>query len=221
MQRLRSGLRSGLLVGCLSTMMWSLAEPIATFTSPSPAAAQLFNSPLDQLPVEQRVALRKGQPLVTGEKGRYMARVLIPTSSDIAWSVLTDYGNLSKFMPNVASSKILSVNGNQKVVEQIDARQVFLLSIKSRIRSAITEQAKSRIDFRQVDGDLQSLQGYWKIEPIAPYAGAKPTQVLITQVIEAQPNSATPKGIFYSLFKESLGESMSAIGKEAVRRGRS
>ena len=212
--------RSRWLIGCLGVMLWSLAEPVATFTALSPASAQLFNSPIDQLPVEQRVTLRNGQPLVTGEKGRYMARVLIPTSSDVAWSVLTDYGNLSKFIPNVASSKILSINGNQKVVEQIDARQVFLLSVKSRIRSAITEQAKSRIDFRQVDGDLQRLQGYWKIEPIAPYAGAKPTQVLITQVVEAQPNSATPKGIFYNLFKDSLGESMSAIGREAVRRGR-
>ncbi|NDJ18118.1 cyclase/dehydrase [Myxacorys almedinensis A] len=202
-------------------MAWGLAEPIATFPSRSPAAAQLFNSAIDQLPPEQRVTLRSGQPLVTGEKGRYTARVLIPTSSDIAWSVLTDYGNLSKFMPNVTSSKILSANGNQKVVEQVDTRQVFFLSVTSRIRSAITEKAKSRIDFRQVEGDLQSLQGYWKIEAIAPYAGAKPTQVLITQVVEAQPNASTPKGIFYGIFKESLGEAMSAIEREALRRGRS
>jgi ribosome-associated toxin RatA of RatAB toxin-antitoxin module len=195
----------GLVLGCLLALA-------------APASASLFNSPVDQLPSEQRVTLRKGQPLVMGDKGTYTVRLLVNAPTDLAWAVLTDYANTSKFMPNVVSSQVLSSNGNQKVIEQVDARQVFLMNIRSRIRSAVTETAKQRIDFQQIEGDLQSMKGYWKLEPIAPYRGAQPNQVLITQVIEVQPKSGTPKEIFYGLFRQSLGEGMNAISKEVSRR---
>ncbi|MGH2413795.1 MAG: SRPBCC family protein [Microcystaceae cyanobacterium] len=191
---------------------------MATIAVTPSVSAELFNSPVDKLPVAERVKLRNGQALVTGEKGKYTAKVLVTASPDIAWEVLTDYDNFSKFLPNTVSGKVLTVNGNQKVVEQVDTRQVFLMNVQSRIRSAITETAKSRIDFRQIDGDLQSLDGYWQIEPVALYSGAKANQVLITQVVDAQPKSGTPKGIFYDLFKNSLGEIMTAIKKEVDRR---
>lgn len=197
----------GILIGSLSAVVWS-----------APASASLFNSPVDQLPATQRAVLRKGQPLVFGEKGKYTAKILLNASQETAWSVLTDYGNISKFMPNVVSSQILAVNGNQKVIEQVDARQVFLINVRSRIRSAVTETAKNRIDFRQLEGDLRSMQGYWKVEPVAPYRGAPANQVLITQVIEVEPQAGTPKEIFYSLFKSSLGEGLSAIQREVSRR---
>ncbi len=191
---------------------------MATIAVAPSACAELFNSPVDQLPVSERVKLRNGQVLVTGEKGKYTAKVLLTASPDIAWEVLTDYDHFSKFLPHTVSAKVISVNGNQKVVEQVDTRQVFLMNVQSRIRSATTETPKSRIDFRQIDGDLQSLEGYWKIEPVAPYSGAKANQVLITQVVDAQPKSGTPKKIFYNLFKDSLGEIMIAIRKEVDRR---
>ncbi|KAB8318104.1 cyclase/dehydrase [Tolypothrix campylonemoides VB511288] len=200
---------------CLFVSNFSVIAAIAVVPS---AFAELFNSPVDQLPVSERVKLRNGQTLVSGEKGKYTARVLLTASPDIAWEVLTDYDNLSKFVPNIVSGKVVKVNGNQKVVEQVDTRQVFFINVQSRIRSAITETAKSRIDFRQIDGDLQSLNGYWKIEPIAPYSGAKANQVLITQVVEVQPKSGTPSGIFYSVFKDSLGEILNAIKREVDRR---
>jgi ribosome-associated toxin RatA of RatAB toxin-antitoxin module len=194
---------------------WVLAAMVVT---PSVSSAELFNSPVDQLPVSQRVKLRKGELLISGEKGKYTAKVLVNSSQETAWEVLTDYENFSKFMPNLASGKIIEANGNQKVVEQVDIRRVLSINVQSRIRSAITETAKSRINFRQIDGDLQSLTGYWKIEPVAPYSGAKANQVLITQVVEAQPKSGTPKGIFYSVFKNSLSETMNAVKQEVDKR---
>ncbi|KAB8332204.1 cyclase/dehydrase [Scytonema tolypothrichoides VB-61278] len=200
---------------CLFAGYFSVIVTIAVTPSVS---AELFNSPVDKLPVAERVKLRNGEALVSGEKGKYTAKILVTGSPDLAWEVLTDYDNFSKFLPNTVSGKVITVNGNQKVVEQVDKRQVFLMNIQSRIRSATTETPKSRIDFRQIDGDLQSLEGYWKIEPVAPYSGAKANQVLITQVVDAQPKSGTPKGVFYNLFKDSLGEIMIAVKKEVEKR---
>jgi ribosome-associated toxin RatA of RatAB toxin-antitoxin module len=191
---------------------------VSFLTSAPPSTAGLFDSAVDQLSTGERVTLRNGQPIVTGSNGKYTAKVLISTSADIAWSVLTDYSNTPKFIPNVVSSKIITTNGNQKVIEQVDARQVFFVTARSRIRSAITETAKSRIDFQAIEGDLKSLKGYWMLEPIAPYRGAKANQILITHVVEVQPKAGIPSDIFYNVFKDSLGDMMSAIKKETERR---
>jgi ribosome-associated toxin RatA of RatAB toxin-antitoxin module len=165
------------------------------------AETGLFSSVVDQLPASARATLRSGNAIVSGDQGRYVARVLVTGTSDTAWSVLTDYDNFPKFLPNIVSTKILETNGNQKVVEQVDSRQVFLFTITS-----------------QVDGDLQSISGYWQIEPIAPYQGATPNQVLITQVVEAQPKSGTPRETFYDIFKSSLSQTMLAVSREVSSR---
>ncbi|MEP0818095.1 MULTISPECIES: SRPBCC family protein [Trichocoleus] len=191
---------------------------LLTVTSPLAARAELFNSPLERLPVAERVALRSGKVVVTGDRGRYVAKVLVKASPDVVWSVLTDYTNLSKFLPNVVSSRLIEAQGNRKVVEQVDVRQVFLVSRRSRFRTENIETAKKRIDFRLLEGDMKTLQGYWQIDPVATYPGAPVTQVLLTQDITAEPGTGTPKGLFYNLFRNGLNESLTAISQEIGRR---
>ena len=149
-------IRLALITGCLSTISLSAIAPATN--------AQLFNSAVDLLPTAERVKLKSGQSVVTGDNGKYTARVLISTSTDTAWSVLTDYRNTPSFMPHVESSKVISSSGNQKTIGQIDSRQVFLMTTRSRIVSAIAEIPKSRIDFQAIDGDIKSLKGYWLME---------------------------------------------------------
>ena len=204
--------------------MTGLAFTGLTAASSFPKAAiadgpGLFNSAIDQLPASTRVSLRSGNAVVSGEQGRYVARVLVTGTSDMAWSVLTDYSNFPKFLPNIASTKIIENKGNLKVVEQVDSRQVFLFTIKSRVRLAITESdRRNKVEFRQIDGDLKNISGYWQIEPIAPYQGAAATQVLITQVVEAQPKEGTPQGTFFDIFKGSLNQTMLAVSREITTR---
>lgn len=187
--------------------------------SPALADAGLFNSPVDQLPAASRTTLRSGAALVTGEKGRYEARILVTGNMDTAWAVLTDYDNFAKFLPNVESNKILESRKDSKIMEQVSFQQVFLFTVKSRVKLALTESNRQRVDFKLQDSDqLVSMSGYWKLEPIAPYAGAKPTQVLITQVVEAQPKSGTPKETFYEIFKNTLSKTMAAVGREMTTR---
>ncbi len=191
---------------------------LLTVTSPSVARAELFNGPLDRLPVAERVALRSGKVVVTGDQGRYVAKVLVKASPDVVWSVLTDYANLSTFLPNVVSSRVIEAQGNRKVVEQVDVRQVLLVSRRSRFRTENIEIAKKRIDFRLLEGDVKTLQGYWQINPVAAYPGAPVTQVLLTQDITAEPTAGIPKGLFYNLFRSGLNESLTAISQEIGRR---
>lgn len=197
-----------------------MAILIACCTPALPVRAALFDGAVDRLPSSvERDSLRKGQTVVTGEQGKYVARVLVTASPQIVWQTLTDYANLYKFIPNMASSKILESRGNRKVIEQIDSRQVFLISITSRTKLAIQETAQKQIDFRLIDGDLAKMEGYWKIEPVSTAPRRPPTQVLITYTVNAQPNSSTPADAFYGIFKEALGGTLQAIKKEIKSRG--
>lgn len=206
LQRLQTQKVSGLLVA------------IAIAVTALPSQAQLFNSPVDKLPSTERVALQSGKPLVTGEKGQYVARVLITTSPQAVWSVLTDYDNFSRFIPNVTSSKVLQADGNHKVVEQTDVRSVLFFTVRSRIRSKITETVNQRIEFHRIEGDLPLLDGYWQIESVAPYNGAPAKQVLITQVVSVKPSSSFGESTFYNIFKGALGDNLAAISREVGRR---
>lgn len=197
-----------------------MAIAIACSVPTMPAHADLFDGPVDRLPSVQRDSLRKGQTVVTGDRGKYVARVLVTASPDAVWRVLTDYGNLYKFIPNMSSSKILENRGDRKVIEQVDSRQVFLVPIVSRTKLAITETNRKQIDFRLIDGDLAKMEGYWKIEPVSTVPRRPPTQVLITYSINAQPNGSTPADAFYGIFKDALGETLQAIKKEVKNRNK-
>ncbi|WP_103669426.1 SRPBCC family protein [Pseudanabaena sp. BC1403] len=195
-----------------------MAIAIACCTPTLPARAALFDGPVDRLPSVQRDSLRKGQTVVTGSSGKYVARVLLTASPDAVWRVLTDYANLYKFIPNMTSSKIIENRGTRKVIEQVDSRQVFLVSIVSRTKLAIQETDRKQIDFRLIDGDLAQMEGYWKIEPVSSVPRRPANQILITYTVNAQPKSGTPTDAFYGIFKEALGDTLQAIKREVANR---
>ncbi len=196
-----------------------MAIAIACCTPTMPVRAALFDGPVDRLPAIERDSLRNGQTVVTGEKGKYVARVLVTASPDAVWRVLTDYANLSKFIPNMTSSKVLESYGNRKVIEQVDTRQVFIVSIVSRTKLAIEETDRKQIDFRLIDGDLSKMEGYWKIEPVSAIPNRPANQVLITYTVNAQPSDSTPADAFYGIFKDALNDTLQAIKNEIKSRG--
>jgi ribosome-associated toxin RatA of RatAB toxin-antitoxin module len=196
----------------------SFVVALGLVISMPPSYAQLFNGPVDQLSPVERAELRSGKVLVTGEKGSYVGRILVTASVGQVWDVLTDYPGFSKFLPHVTSSRVVRLDGDQKIIEQIDERRVLVLNVRSRVLSAVTETNQQRITFRRIEGDVPKLEGYWSVEPVAPYAGAPPDQVLITQVVAVEPVENVPTGMFYNFFKSSLRDNFVAIHKEINRR---
>ena len=122
----------------------------------SSATAKLFDGPVDQLPLEERVSLRRGELVFLGEDGEYVVRILVETSVDHAWQVLTDYENFAEFLPGVSSSELIENNGDRKVFEQINKIKTLIFSIESRVKIATIESYPAQIDFKAVDGDLHT-----------------------------------------------------------------
>lgn len=193
---------------------------LSEFSLPALSQVALLQNPLDTLPVQEQVNLRQGKPVVSGQKGSYTARILIDATPSQAWSVLTDYSNYSHFMPNVTASSLLESNGSQRIFEEVDRYHVApLITLTARTRLAITETPQSGFSFQMVDGKLQELHGNWTIQPVcASYTGGSITQVLLTQQIQAQPRSVTPKRIFYNIFRHHVEATMKAVRQEIARR---
>jgi ribosome-associated toxin RatA of RatAB toxin-antitoxin module len=167
---------------------------------------------LTRLPAQEQTTLKAGNVVVTGDNGRYTGRVLITAPVDTAWKVLTDYNHFKDFLPGVVSSRILETNGNQTVFEQVNSVKVLLFTQKSRLVVAASNQYPKQIDFRLKEGDIQSLNGMWKLEPVSP------SQVLITQEVTFDPGNSVPRGLAFNIYKNALGNSLKAIKKETERR---
>ena len=185
----------------------------------SPAAtAKLFDGPVDVLPLEQRVSLRNGEVVFLGKDGDYTCRLLVKTSVDNAWQVLTDYEHFAEFLPGVVSSEIVETDGNLKVFEQINNIKTLIFSIRSRVKIASTESYPEQIAFQAVDGDLKTLNGEWLLEPVSPYPSAPPDSVLITHKVTVEPAEAPSDAIFFSIYEDRLQETLLAIKQETERR---
>ncbi|MBD2103821.1 SRPBCC family protein [Leptolyngbya sp. FACHB-261] len=208
-------LRSGLCLGGLylaGALLWSgLSLPVSAQSRPSHRA-------IDTLPAQERVLLQRGRPVITGDNGRYTARVLVRATPAQVWSVITDYGNFWRFLPNIASSRVVERQGNRRVVEQVDRRRIALTTISSRVRLAITETPRRGFSFQLLEGNLKKMQGNWRLEPLRAYPGGPVTQVLITQQIQAEPNQGIPAGLFYRLFRSQLSDHLEAIRTEIATR---
>ena len=202
----------------LNLWLGTSALAIALNISLNSAYARLFDGPVDQLPVLERVALREGQVLVTGEDGVYTCRFLVDASVDTAWQVLTDYNNFELFLPGVTDSELLETDGDRKIFEQISRIKTFIFSTKARIRMAVTESYPKKIAFNFLDGDLDNLDGTWILEPVSPYPSAPPNQVLITHQVTVEPNSTPSRSLFYNIYKNRLEKTLVAIQEEVEQR---
>ncbi|MEL6581176.1 MAG: SRPBCC family protein [Cyanobacteria bacterium J06621_12] len=196
-------------VSCLTSITFS---PIVN--------AKLFDGPVDRLPLEQRVSLKRGELVFTGEDGNYVSRLLITTSLDNAWQVLTDYENFADFLPGVTSSELIESSGDRKVFEQTNKIKTLVFSIESRVQVATTETYPEQIAFEAVDGDLETMDGIWMLEAVSPYPSAPPDQVLLTHKVMVEPADAPSNGIFFSIYEDRLQETLEAIRTETERRFR-
>lgn len=82
----------------------------------------------------------------------------------LAWRVLTDYGRLAEFVPDVLSSRVISRDGNHVLVEQKGEARLLFVRFPIDVRLAITEHPYERIVSRAVGGNFREMQGTYRLE---------------------------------------------------------
>ncbi|NMW18562.1 MAG: cyclase [Chlorobiaceae bacterium] len=80
------------------------------------------------------------------------------------WKTLTDYDNLSSYLPKVLSSKVVERHGNEIILDQIGKTGIFIFEKIVHFRLKITEEYPSKISFGQIEGDFAVYLGEWVLD---------------------------------------------------------
>ena len=169
---------------------------------------QAFPKASSQIPYQ--IAASQEDIIVSGDKGKYVARILVNSSKENVWKILTGYTELSRFMPELVSSKMVENNGNKKVLDQIYYAP-YTLGLKAKIRIKVTEMYLKRLDIQLVKADyLQSFQGSWSIES----SPDKSKKLLLIHEINIDPKIGFAKDLFFQFYKEGLKDTMTRLKKE-------
>ena len=90
---------------------------------------------------------------ITQNGDTYVANIVMEAAvpPKIAWDVLTDFGNMEKWVPNVRESKIVSSNGNLLTIEQKGTAKFGILAIPyTSVRTMQLEPEKSIVSLPPV-----------------------------------------------------------------------
>ena len=82
------------------------------------------------------------------------------------WQVLTDYGRLAEFVPDLQSSRVISRDGNQAVLEQKGQARVLFFSYPIDVRLAVTEQPHERVVSHSVSGNFREMRSVYSLEAV-------------------------------------------------------
>jgi carbon monoxide dehydrogenase subunit G len=165
------------------------------------------------------LAQDKGSPVrsieITQNGDGYVATIVMqaPVPPKIAWDVLSDFGNMEKWVPNVRESKIVSNNGNVLTIEQKGTFKYGLLSIPyTSVRKMELEPEKT-ILATQVQGSMRKLVSLMRVSPDG--AGTR-----LDYRLEMVPSTIASTVMSKDFLQGELTEQFTAIVGEMVRRAK-
>lgn len=130
------------------------------------------------------------------------------------WKVLTDYGQMHMFVPDMMSSKVLSRDAGEVVVEQEGRVRFFFFSKTIHLVLRVTEQPFSRIDIALVSGDMKQYASHWELVP-ATQDGAAGTHISYAGKLE--PDFFAPSLFGSALIESNVRKMVEAMMAEMVK----
>lgn len=128
------------------------------------------------------------------------------------WAVLTDYPNLSRFIPNLASSRQLWRRGNRVGLEQVGTQQFCGLRFSARVELELEEDhGAQELRFQMVRGDFRRFEGAWRIA-----SGLEATSLLYELTVQGKPGM--PIGLIEQRLRDDLANNLRGVQQEAQRR---
>jgi ribosome-associated toxin RatA of RatAB toxin-antitoxin module len=147
----------------------------------------------------------------TFDRFSIVVRADADVSPEIAWAVLTDYNNLSRFVPDMSMSRVVSAPGEPVRVEQKGKEGLLSFVFPEQVVLAMEEQPIHRIRFRAVSGTVKSMQGEWLI-----IDEGHAVSVLYSAKVVA--GRLVPPLLSESLLEKRLKEKMEGVIREMKRR---
>ena len=129
------------------------------------------------------------------------------------WRVLTDYGRIAEYVPDVRTSRVVSRDGNQAVVEQKGETRVLFFSFPIDVRLAVTEHPYERVVSRAVAGNFRELRSNYSLE-------AGEGRILLRYTGHMVPDFYVPPLIGTMVLRHNVEESFRALVTEIERQQR-
>ena len=148
-------------------------------------------------------------------EGAYVANIVMaaPVPPKIAWDVLTDFGNMEKWVPNVRESKIVSNNGNTLTIEQKGTAKFGILSIPYTSVRRMDLEPEKTILATQVQGSMKKLVSLMRVTPDG-------TGTRLDYRLEMVPSQLAAAAMSKEFLRGELTEQFTAIVGEMVRRAK-
>mgnify|MGYP006285994381 CR=1 FL=1 len=128
------------------------------------------------------------------------------------WSVLTDYDQLSRFIPNLQVSRLLWRRANVVGLEQEGAQTFMGLRFKAKVQLELTEHlVERRLSFVMTKGDFRRFEGAWQI-------GQDSAGTTLLYELTVQGCVGMPIGLIEQRLREDLAANLRAVQREAGRR---
>lgn len=155
------------------------------------------------------------QPEVRIERrgGLFAVHVETPVAANaaVAWQVLTDYNHLAEFVPDMRASRVVSAPGEPLRIEQRGETGFLLFKFTVNVELEIREMPPSRLGFRAIRGNMQRMQGEWRIDKAD-------SGVVLVYEAELQPSFWVPPLIGPAIMRSDIAGQIAGVVREIERR---
>ena len=181
-----------------------LAQLLAPLVSPVDTGSAAASCQLDTIQQEM-------ERLPQGAR-RLAIQLRLGIDPQWLWTVLTDYANLSRFIPNLASSRQLWRRGNRVGLEQVGTQQFCGLRFSARVELELEEDhGAQELRFQMVRGDFRRFEGTWRVS-----ASGGISCLLYELTVQGKPGM--PIGLIEQRLREDLANNLRGVQQEAQRR---
>jgi ribosome-associated toxin RatA of RatAB toxin-antitoxin module len=141
-----------------------------------------------------------------GKVYRIASSGTVAAAPDVVWRILTDYGHLPDYVPDLKSARVVSRDGDKVILEQEGAASFLFFSRDIRLVVQVHERAPDRIDIRLVGGDMKVYRCSWELIPVDATGG---TRIRYDATIE--PKFYVPGIVGTSTVKRDVARMMAAV----------
>jgi carbon monoxide dehydrogenase subunit G len=161
----------------------------------------------------QGIAVEEESVAVDYRNGTYLASLTLRVAAPpaLALEVLTDFDHMAEFIPNLASSRTVSRNGNTVVVAQQGTMQFGPLSFPFRSERRVERLADGRLIALALSGSANYMRSETRIAAFG--AGTR-----IDYRLELVPGTWLPSTLGAALMRHELAEQFNAVALEIERR---
>ncbi len=144
---------------------------------------------------------------------RLAVQLRVALDSAWVWGVLTDYDNLHRYIPNLASSRQLWRRGQRVALEQVGTQQFCGLRFSARVELELEEDhAGGRLTFRMLSGDFRRFEGFWQVCSAANGTAT----ILYDLTVQGKPGM--PIALIEQRLQDDLANNLRGVQQEAQNR---